>query len=122
MLAPPFLVPLLGEQATDDDSVISTTTVLVGFEHIVPLLGKDCLPAFGMDTRHDLLPLLSIERRKSILNECTILILLDAGEVDVRGHLQFTGLTALETLGCDHCAHGDFLCFFHYCHPPLRES
>ena len=122
MLLPPFVVPLLGEQATDDDLVISTTTVLVDFEHIVPLLGEDRFPAFGMNAGHDLLPLLSIERRKSILNECTILILFDAGEVDLRRHSQFTGFTAFKALGCDHGAHGDFLCFFHYFQPPVRES
>lgn len=119
MLLPPSVVPLLGEQATDDDSVVSTTTVLVGFEHIVPLLGEDCFPAFGVDTRHDLFALFCVECGEGILDESALFPLFDTGEIDVRRHLEFTGLTTLETPGSDHCAHFDVS---GHCHPPFLES
>ena len=116
---PPSVVPLLGEQATDDDSVISTTTVLVDFEHIVPLLGEDRFPAFGMNAGHDQLALFCAECREGILDEGALFLLFDAGEVDVRRNLDFTGFATLETPGSVDGGHFDVS---GHCHPPFLES
>jgi hypothetical protein len=74
-------------------------------------------PAFGMNASLDLLALLIAQSGEGVLNEFTLIQLFDAGEVDFRRNLQFTGLTTFETPGCIDCGHFDFLCFFHYCCP-----
>lgn len=72
-----------------------------------------------MDTRHDLFTLFSVQRGKGILDEGAILRRFDAGEVDVRGNLDFTGFATLETPGSVDCGHFDVSSHFH---PPFLES